>query len=142
MKKLLVKRYPNRKLYNTETKSYITLEDIAQAIRSGQDVEIIDNETGNEITHQILNQVIFEEGKKGFSPIPTQVLHEMIRWGNRVIDQGVEQVVQGVDKLVQDSIAKWLPVSHKSELEQLEQKVATLESLIEQLTTELETQKK
>lgn len=133
-----VKRYANRKLYNTSSKSYITLDEIAGRIRSGEIVEVIDNETGKEITNQVLTQVIFEEGKKGITPIPSEVLHDLIRWGNQVIDQGVEQVVQGVDKLVQESISKWFPISNKNEMEQLEQKVAFLETLIEQLTTELQ----
>ena len=138
MEKRLIKRYPNRKLYDTSVKVYITLDDIATLIKAQVEVEIVDNESGKDITHQVLTQIIFEEGKKGFSPIPSEVLHDMIRWGDRVLNQGVDQVVQGVDKLVQESINKWLPVSNKQEIEELENKVGLLEQLIEQLTTELE----
>lgn len=138
MKTRLIKRYPNRKLYDTLSKKYISLDDIAAWIRLNEQVEIIDNETGAELTNQILTQIIFEEGKKGNSPIPAEVLHDMIRWGNSVLDRGVEQVKKGVDRLVQESLNKWIPKTNKEEIEQLEQKVETLEHLIEQLTNELE----
>ncbi len=138
MKTRLIKRYPNRKLYDTLTKKYISLDDVAALIRLNEQVEIVDNESGAELTNQILTQIIFEEGKKGNSPIPAEVLHDMIRWGNSVLDRGVEQVKKGVDRLVQESLNKWIPKTNKEEIELLEQKVETLEHLIEQLTTELE----
>lgn len=138
MKTRLIKRYPNRKLYDTLSKKYISLDDIAARIRLNEQVEIIDNETGAEITNQILTQIILEEGKKGNSPIPAEVLHDMIRWGNSVLERGVEQVKKGIDRLVQESLNKWIPKTNKKEIEQLEQKVEKLERLIEQLTTELE----
>jgi polyhydroxyalkanoate synthesis repressor PhaR len=140
MKKRLIKRYSNRKLYDTETKSYISLNDIAEFIREELAVEILDNETGKDLTNQVLTQIIFEEGKKGNSTIPSDVLHEMIRWGGRVIDQGVEQVVNGVDRLVHDSLRKWISPAKSAEIEQLQQKVSYLESLIENLTQDIENQ--
>lgn len=140
MKKRLIKRYPNRKLYDTETKAYISLNDVADFIRQEFAVEVVDNETGKDLTNQVLTQVIFEEGKKGNSTIPSDVLHDMIRWGGRVIDQGVEQVVIGVDRLVQDSLSKWISPTKKEEIEQLQAKVNYLEELIEQLTNHIDNQ--
>jgi polyhydroxyalkanoate synthesis repressor PhaR len=140
MKKRLIKRYPNRKLYDTETKAYISLNDVADFIRQEFAIEVLDTETGKDLTNQVLTQVIFEEGKKGNSTIPSDVLHEMIRWGGRVIDQGVEQVVNGVDRLVQDSLSKWISPTKREEIEQLQAKVTYLEQLIEQLTEHIENQ--
>ncbi|TNE71254.1 hypothetical protein EP331_09765 [bacterium] len=138
MKTRIIKRYPNRKLYDTLTKKYVSLDDVAFLIRNNEQVQVMDNESGLEITNQILTQIIFEEGKKGNSAIPAEVLHDMIRWGNTVIDRGVDQVMKGVDKLVQDSLSKWIPRSNKEEIAQLEQKVQTLEHLIEQLSVDVE----
>ena len=65
-----IKRYPNRKLYNTNSKSYITLDGIAALIRDGSEVEILDHGTGEDLTTVTLTQIIFEQEKKhaGFLP--------------------------------------------------------------------------
>jgi len=138
MEKRLIKRYANRKLYDTETKSYVSLDDVAEYIRQESAVEIIDNETGKDLTNQVLAQIIFEEGKKGNNTIPSDVLHEIIRWGSKVIDQGVDQVVQGVDRLVQDSLSRWISPSKHNEIEELEAKVKALETMIEELSEQIE----
>lgn len=140
MDKRLIKRYANRKLYDTATKSYVTLDDVAEYIRQESAVEIIDNETGKDLTNQVLAQIIFEEGKKGNNTIPSDVLHEMIRWGSTVIDQGVDQVVKGVDRLVQDSLSRWISPSKQQEIEELEVKVKALETMIEELSEQFENQ--
>ncbi|MGD8806379.1 MAG: polyhydroxyalkanoate synthesis regulator DNA-binding domain-containing protein, partial [Chloroflexota bacterium] len=60
---ILIKRYPNRKLYNTEAKQYVTLEGIAELIRQGQEVQITDHQTGEDLTAVTLTQIIFEQEK-------------------------------------------------------------------------------
>ena len=69
----VVKRYPNRKLYDTEAKQYITLEGITELIRAGEDVQVIDHTSGNDLTALTLTQIIYEEEKKksGLLPLPT-----------------------------------------------------------------------
>ena len=66
----IIKRYPNRKLYNTSSKQYITLEGIADLIRAGEDVQILDHTNGEDLTALTLTQIIFEQEKKksGFLP--------------------------------------------------------------------------
>ena len=63
---IIIKRYPNRKLYNTDTKTYITLDAIAALIRKGQSVQVVDNATGDDLTALTLSQIIFEQEKKRF----------------------------------------------------------------------------
>ena len=60
-----IKRYDNRKLYDTETSEYVSLSDIADLVRGGETVEVVDNVTGPDITDQTLTQIILEEGKSG-----------------------------------------------------------------------------
>jgi len=67
----VIKRYPNRKLYDTQAKQYITLDRIAELIREGTDIQVIDHASGEDITALTLSQVIFEQEKRqsGFYPI-------------------------------------------------------------------------
>ena len=65
IKTLLIKRYASRRLYNTETSDYVTLEDIAGFIRGGRDVQIIDLKTGDYLTRQYLLQIITEHESRG-----------------------------------------------------------------------------
>ncbi len=77
----VIKRYPNRKLYDTEAKQYITLEGIAALIRSGKEVQVTDNATGEDLTALTLTQIIFEQEKKQSGLLPRSVLAGVIRAG-------------------------------------------------------------
>jgi polyhydroxyalkanoate synthesis repressor PhaR len=81
MPTVLIKRYPNRKLYNTEAKRYITLDSIADLIRDGYDVEVRDHETSEDLTGITLSQIIFEREKKDSSYLPNTLLTNLIRAG-------------------------------------------------------------
>ncbi|TKW68120.1 MAG: polyhydroxyalkanoate synthesis repressor PhaR [Paracoccus denitrificans] len=76
---LLIKRYASRRLYNTETSDYVTLEDIARFIREGREVKIVDLKTGDELTRQYLLQIIAEHESRGESVLPVDVLTELVR---------------------------------------------------------------
>ncbi len=76
---VLIKRYGNRRLYNTETKSYVTFEDLIELIRQGQDIEVIDSRTGEDLTKLILTQIILEEEKNKKSILPLSFLYQVIR---------------------------------------------------------------
>ena len=78
-KPLLIKRYASRRLYNTETSDYVTLEDIAQFIRAGREVQIIDLKSGDYLTRQYLLQIIAEHESKGESVLPINVLTDLVR---------------------------------------------------------------
>ena len=76
---LLIKRYASRRLYNTETSDYVTLEDIARIIRSGREVKIVDLKSGDDLTRQYLLQIIAEHESKGESVLPLDVLTDLVR---------------------------------------------------------------
>jgi polyhydroxyalkanoate synthesis repressor PhaR len=78
-KPLLIKRYASRRLYNTETSDYVTLEDIAGFIRDGRDVQIIDLKSGDDLTRQYLLQIIAEHESRGENVLPVNVLNDLVR---------------------------------------------------------------
>lgn len=78
---LIIKRYANRKFYDTEEKRYITLEDISERIRNGHDIQVIDQSSGEEITSVVLSQIIFEQEKKRSGFIPRSVLAGLVQAG-------------------------------------------------------------
>ncbi len=78
-KPLLIKRYASRRLYNTETSDYVTLEDIAAFIRDGREVSIVDLKSGDDLTRQYLLQIIAEHESRGESVLPIDVLTDLVR---------------------------------------------------------------
>ena len=132
----LIKRYESRKLYDTEESRYVSLEEISTWVRQGQEVRVLDNASGNDVTSQTLTQIILDEGRRGTAFLPSELLHELVRIGERAVSTGVEQMQQGMDRLVQASIDRLAPVRRAREemstlrtrLEQLERSLADLES--------------
>ena len=76
---LLIKRYASRRLYNTETSDYVTLEDIAGFIRGGREVQIVDLKSGDDLTRQYLLQIIAEHESRGENVLPLGVLNDLVR---------------------------------------------------------------
>jgi polyhydroxyalkanoate synthesis repressor PhaR len=96
----IVKRYANRKLYDTQRSRYVTLEQIADMIRSGEDVKIVDNNSKEDLTAITLTQIIFEEEKKQ-SFLPLSALRNIIQSGANNISQVATQAgerVRGIFK--------------------------------------------
>ncbi len=80
---VVIKKYANRRLYNTRSSSYITLEDLSRMTRDGVDFQVIDAKTGNDITHAILTQIIMEEEASGEQMLPISFLRQLISmYGN------------------------------------------------------------
>lgn len=132
----LIKRYESRKLYDTEESRYVSLEEISTWIRDGQEVRVVDNATSADVTSQTLTQIILDEGRRGTSFLPSELLHELVRLGEKAVHSGVEQVQHGVDRLVQASVDRLAPVRRareemsrlRSQLERLESSLAHLET--------------
>lgn len=87
----VIKRYPNRKLYDTEAKAYITLDGIADLIRAGADVQVVDHENGEDLTTVTLSQIILEQEKKQQekkqgAALPKNVLTSLIRTSGDTLD--------------------------------------------------------
>lgn len=76
---LLIKRYASRRLYNTETSDYVTLEDISGFIRDGREVQIIDLKSGDDLTRQYLLQIVAEHESRGENVLPLDVLTDLVR---------------------------------------------------------------
>ena len=75
---VVVKKYANRRLYNTESSSYITLDSLAEMVRAGRDFVVYDAKTGEDITRSVLTQIIVEEEAKGRALLPTGFLRQLI----------------------------------------------------------------
>jgi polyhydroxyalkanoate synthesis repressor PhaR len=78
-KPLLIKRYASRRLYNTESSDYVTLEDIAGFIRAGREVQIVDLKSGDDLTRQYLLQIIADHESRGENVLPLDVLNDLVR---------------------------------------------------------------
>jgi polyhydroxyalkanoate synthesis repressor PhaR len=80
---IIIKKYANRRLYNTRSSSYITLDDLSRMTREGIDFQVVDAKTGADITHQILTQIIMEEESHGEQMLPISFLRQLISmYGN------------------------------------------------------------
>jgi polyhydroxyalkanoate synthesis repressor PhaR len=77
-KRVVVKKYANRRLYNTATSSYVTLDDLAKMIKEGGDFVAYDAKTGEDITRSVLTQIIVEQEQKGQNLLPTSFLRQLI----------------------------------------------------------------
>ena len=76
---VVIKKYANRRLYNTGTSTYVTLEDLAEMVKKGEDFGVQDAKTGEDITHSVLTQIIFElENKEGQNMLPISFLRQLI----------------------------------------------------------------
>ncbi|PRY23752.1 polyhydroxyalkanoate synthesis repressor PhaR [Aliiruegeria haliotis] len=115
---LLIKRYASRRLYNTETSDYVTLEDIAGFIREGREVQIVDLKSGDDLTRQYLLQIIAEHESKGESVLPINVLTDLVRSyttsANSVVPQflamSFEMLRDGQSKMM-ENMGKMNPMS-------------------------------
>jgi polyhydroxyalkanoate synthesis repressor PhaR len=75
---VIIKKYANRRLYNTETSSYITLDHLAAMTREGRDFKVVDAKTEEDITHNVLTQIIMEEEQRGQTMLPVNFLRQLI----------------------------------------------------------------
>jgi len=77
---VVIKKYANRRLYNTATSSYVTLDDLAEMVKQGVEFAVYDAKTGDEITRSVLTQIIFDEESKGQNLLPIRFLRQLIRF--------------------------------------------------------------
>lgn len=117
-KPLLIKRYASRRLYNTETSDYVTLEDIAAFIREGREVQIVDLKSGDDLTRQYLLQIIAEHESKGQSVLPVDVLTDLVRsytsQASSVVPEFLAasfQMLRDSQSQMMDNIAKTSPMA-------------------------------
>ena len=116
-KSLLIKRYASRRLYNTETSDYVTLEDIARFIHEGRDVQILDLKSGDDLTRQYLLQIIAEHESRGESVLPIDVLTDLVRSYTQAtsvipqfLEMSFEMLREGQEKMIENiSSSKPIP---------------------------------
>lgn len=77
----LIKKYSNRKLYDTKDKRYLTMDQLAELIKSGEEVSVLDNETGDDLTSSIVSQLLARENSAVEKTVPSKVLMQMLRKG-------------------------------------------------------------
>lgn len=87
--KIIIKKYANRRLYNTDSSCYVTLDDLAEMVKDNKDFVVRDAKSGEDITHSVLTQIIFEEESKGETLLPTNFLRQLISF----YGDGLQQVV-------------------------------------------------
>jgi polyhydroxyalkanoate synthesis repressor PhaR len=134
----IIKRYENRKLYDTEDKKYISLADLREMIRQGLEVKVIDNVSGEDITTQTLTQVILEEGKKGKALLPSDILHNVIRWGSSFFEDSLKQIRASVEKMITEPLQYLVEEAQPADMEKIKNRINELEKLIERLEKDIE----
>ncbi len=77
---VIIKKYANRRLYNTDTSTYVTLEDLAEMVRADRDFVVYDAKTGEDLTHTVLTQIIVEQESRGTNLLPVGFLRQLIRF--------------------------------------------------------------
>lgn len=92
--KIIIKKYANRRLYNTQTSTYVTLDSLAEMVRGGQEFEVVDAKTGDDITRQVLAQIIFDEESKETALLPTTFMKELIRFYDRSLEKLLPQYLE------------------------------------------------
>lgn len=99
---VIVKKYANRRLYNTETSSYITLDHLAGMIRAGRDFKVVDAKSDEDITHNVLTQIIMEEESRGETMLPVNFLRQLIS----MYGDSMQAVVPGYLEASMDSFRR------------------------------------
>jgi polyhydroxyalkanoate synthesis repressor PhaR len=93
-KKILIKKYPNRRLYNTLTSGYITIKDVAELIKAGNRVEVRDAENGEDVTALVLTQIIMDKAKNNQGLLPVSLLHLVIQFGENLLHEFFEKYLE------------------------------------------------
>jgi polyhydroxyalkanoate synthesis repressor PhaR len=92
--KIVLKKYPNRRLYDTEHSTYVTLRDVARMIREGRHVQVLDAKTEEDVTAFILTQIIMERARNHNSLLPVSLLHLLIRSGEDVLSEFFDKYLE------------------------------------------------
>lgn len=149
--KILLKKYANRRLYDTEKSKYVTLNEVAERIRNGQQVEVIEAKTKADVTAFILTQIVLEEAKNKNVLLPVPFLYMIIQYGDNVLADFFENYLQQAIKSylaykssMDDQFKKWLDMGMGfSEVAQKSLMQANpFQSVFEKLSKEKKTGKK
>jgi len=110
-RKVVIKKYENRRLYDTSNSSYVNLEDIAQMVREGTDVQVIDVASGEDITRLVLTQIIAENAKGADSTFPLDMLRQMVIASGRVGGDGLMGYMKAMSEMYQNTFRAFAPAA-------------------------------
>lgn len=133
-KPLLIKRYASRRLYNTETSDYVTLEDIAGFIREGREVQIVDLKTGDDLTRQYLLQIIAEHESRGENVLPINVLNDLVRSYTSQAGTMVPQFLQASFEMLREGQTKMMEMNPMAKMPGFEAMRAQQEAFLKAMT--------
>jgi len=112
---VLIKKYGNRRLYDTEKNSYIVIDQVSELIKAGRQVRVIDAKTKEDVTAFILTQILLDEAKKKNFLLPIPLLHLIIRYGDTVLGEFFDKYLQQIIRnyldyktTMDDQFQKWL----------------------------------
>ncbi len=112
---LTIKKYPNRRLYNTQKRCYITLKDVSDLIRKGNRIEVVDVSTGADVTALVLTQIIMNKAKEDNAILPVSLLHLVIQYGESHLHDFFEKYLEttienylGLRKQMDDQINAYM----------------------------------
>ncbi len=113
--KVLIKKYTNRRLYDTENNSYITLGQVSALIKEGRQVEVVDAKSGDDVTAYILTLIVLEEARKKNVLLPVPLLHLIIRFGETILSEFFDKYLQQIIRnylsykgSMDEHFARWL----------------------------------
>ena len=113
--KLILKKYTNRRLYDTEKSIYVTMDYVTDIIRRGRQIQVIDAKTGEEVTSSVLTQIVLEEARKKKYLLPPPLLYLIIQYGENVLtdffEKYLEQTIRNYllfRNMADDQFKKWL----------------------------------
>ncbi len=93
---VVIKKYPNRRLYNTDTSTYVTLDDLCELVKKGVEFNVFDAKSNEDITRQILTQIIFEQEQKGYNMLPVSFLRQVISMYDNKIAEVIPHYLESV----------------------------------------------
>lgn len=140
----LIKRYGSRKLYDTTESRYVSLDEVAGFVREGEEVHVVENKTGEDVTTAVLTQIISEEGRNGRGLLTTPFLHDLLRVGERAfkagegaVEAGITQARRGVDEVTRLAVDKIRPggaiAEVRDEMDRLRARLEGLERTLDSL---------
>jgi polyhydroxyalkanoate synthesis repressor PhaR len=106
---VIIKKYENRRLYDTSTSRYVNLDDIAQMVREGTDVQVIDATSGEDLTRMVLAQIIAENAKVSDSAFPVDMLRQMVMASGRVGSEGLLGYMKAMSEMYQNTFRTFVP---------------------------------
>lgn len=147
----LIKKYSNRKLYDTSSRRYVTLERIGELIREGENVQVIDRGSGEDLTAVTLSQVVLDSERKRHGAIPEALLQQLVRNPGEAFSQAVRQTVSAGQDLIQKAeervvrepqqalaearrTIEGLKIPTQKDMDRLERRVRDLSARIEQMS--------